>query len=142
LQFFPLLVADLDVLHDLSQQVYVVDAAAAQTYHVTLLVLLEQADAEEGEGVGVSVSCELVALVIDGAVGIKAEYDDGGGEGVLALDVGAEAVEIIGESEHAEGFAEGYPGFADGVHGHLIVEIDEVVFLVQYVGVVVGTQED
>ena len=79
-------------------------------------------------------------MVYDGAILFQIEDDD------LCclvhlrfgLEICAKTIEIIGECQHFEVVVEGYFALADDVHGHLVVEIDEVVVFLQDVRVVVG----
>jgi hypothetical protein len=79
-------------------------------------------------------------MVHDGAILFQIEDDD------LCclvhlrfgLEVCAKSIEIISESQHFEIVAEWYFALADHVHGHLVVEIDEIIVFLQDIGVVVG----
>ena len=79
-------------------------------------------------------------MVHDGAILFQIEDDD------LCclvhlrfgLEVCAKSIEIISEGQHFEIVAEWYFALADHVHGHLVVEIDEIIVFLQDIGVVVG----
>ena len=80
----------------------------------------------------------------DGTIGVQGEYYylrllDGVAS---ALDIGTENVEIISESEGFEVLEEVDLGLADVLKGLLVVQVDEVVIFLDYVGVVVGMLVD
>ena len=78
-------------------------------------------------------------MVHDGAVlfQIEDDYLCGLVHLWLGLEVGTKTVEIVSECEHFEAVVEGYFALADDVHGHLVVEIDEIIVFLKDVGVVV-----
>ena len=80
--------------------------------------------------------------VRDESVSLKSEHYDDRLHGVFALHIGAEAIEIISECEHPESLSERYLGSAHRIHGHLIVEIDEVILLMNDVSIVVWAKKD
>lgn len=66
----------------------------------------------------------------DGSILLQSEHDYLcslvlGGSG---FKVGAKAIEIISEGKHFEVFIEGHFALADNIHGHFVIQIDEVIF--------------
>jgi hypothetical protein len=61
---------------------------------------------------------------------------------ISGLKIGDEAIEVVSEGKNLKILNERRFGLADELHGHLIVEIDEAIFLVDDVGEVVGVEED
>ena len=80
----------------------------------------------------------------DGTIGVEGEYYylrllDGVAS---ALDIGTENVEIISEGESLEVLEKVDFGLANVLKGLLVIEVDEVVIFLNYVGVVIGMLVD
>lgn len=56
----------------------------------------------------------------------------------LGFKVGTKAIEIISEGKHFEVLIEGDFAFADNIHRHFVIQIDEVIFFLEHVGVMIG----